>query len=396
MTTVLDIKLLYSEQETSEAFRRAGDGAEWTFESEFLHRGQDPEQLVDSADVVIYELEGHSEADLQLLHQFIVAHPEIEVFVTYDNADMEIMRRLMRAGVRDTLALPLDEDEYRKIMSELLDRKRETMDEARGKVIAFMNAKGGSGATTLAVNLAHEVASRHDLKVAIIDFDIQFGDVALFLDMPAKSTVMEALSQASRLDGTMLDAVLQKHASGLAVLPSPGGLSRVSDITAKEVRRLVDVACDTHDIVILDIPRLFNDWTEELLRISDHFMLVIENGLTTVRDAKTILDQMPTFNASPDKVDVLLNRAEAKHGSVNEKQITDALKVEHIVRLHNDYTAAITAQDRGQPLSSVAPTSKLTKDIRHMAETVAAEVSPGATRKPGLFKRIFTGQKAGA
>lgn len=398
MTTALDIKLLHTDQETADVYRNASDSADWKLEPVFLHRGQKPSAVLEGkdVDVVIYELEGHSEADLLLLDEFIGEHPEVQVFVTYRQLDMETMRRLMRAGVRDTIPLPLQREEFRKSMSELLNRKREAMDEERGRVIAFMNAKGGSGSTTLAVNLAHELAHHHGLKVAIIDLDIQFGDVALFLDVPVRSTVMEALSQADRLDGTMLDAVMQKHESGLAILPSPGGLSRVNDITAREVRRLIDVTADNYDLVILDLPRLFNDWTEELVRISDHFMLVIQSCLATLRDARTIVDQMPAMNIDVDKVEVLFNRAESKHGSVNEKQIEEALKINRIARLHNDYNAAISAQDRGQPLSSVAHGSKLTRDIRHLADEMAAQCKGGAEKKAGLIKRMFGGQKAGA
>ena len=130
-------------------------------------------------DIIIHEVDGNDEETLQDLEKIIKENPQVTVYVTYKDGDMDIMRRLMRAGVHDTFPQPVHTQELVNAMTKVISMKRAYLNQSKGGkggVTSFISAKGGSGATTIAVNVAEILANAFEAKVLLIDLDIQFGD----------------------------------------------------------------------------------------------------------------------------------------------------------------------------------------------------------------------------
>jgi pilus assembly protein CpaE len=223
----------------------------------------------------------------------------------------------------------------------------------------------------------------------LIDFDLQFGDVAISLDMHPRSTVNDALRQPDRVDTVLLKALVTKHESGLDVLPSPGNLTSLDEMEASSVRKILQAAVQEYEFVILDLPRYFNAPVIEALKFSDPIMLVCQNSLETIRNAKVILDNMTLLGIPLAHVELVNNRAMAKSSSVSIDKLKSTLGKERIHRVRNDYSAAVSAQDQGVPIASVAKKSEMTKDITSLAEYIARSHRGDEEKKKGFFAKLF-------
>lgn len=344
-------------------------------------------------DVIFFEIDSHVEQHLDDLEKILKDHRgHISVYVTYKEVALDVVRRMMRIGVKDIFPQPFQTQEVLTEMSHSVSAKRERIKAsqgAKGGVTAFIDAKGGVGSTTLAVNVAHILASQHKAEVLLIDFDLQFGDVAISLDMHPRSTVNDALRQPDRVDTVLLKALVTKHESGLDVLPSPGNLTSLEEMEASSVRKILQAAVQEYEFVILDLPRYFNAPVIEALKFSDPIMLVCQNSLETIRNAKVILDNMTLLGIPLAHVELVNNRAMAKSSSVSIDKLKSTLGKERIHRVRNDYSAAVSAQDQGVPIASVAKKSEMTKDITSLAEYIARSHRGDEEKKKGFFAKLF-------
>lgn len=326
----------------------------------------------ESADVLFVELDDDLD-ELQLDDietELARIADSIAVFVSFATHNITLMRRMIRIGVRDVIPQPLDRNDLANQVSVVVSEKRERLLNTKGSlssVYAFLNAKGGCGASTLAVNVAVELAQQHKLKVALIDLDLQLATTDLLLDLVPKSTAYDAISQSHRVDSVFLKALMTRHSSGLDVLPSPGGLTSIADVSVEDIRRVLDAAAEAYDVVILDMPLLFTGWTIEALKMSEKILLVVQNSLATIRDAKSILDNLPTLGIERVAIEVVSNRAEASMGSVSIDELKKTLNVRRAHRIRSDFRASANAQNQGKPVPTVAPNSKMTKDIRTLS-----------------------------
>lgn len=352
-------------------------------------------------DVLLVEVAQDDKTTLRELEVLLEGDAGVTVFAVTDAANADLLRRLMRAGVRDVLARPLDRQEVLTVLSALLSEKRAravSAGENVTSVCTFLNAKGGSGSTMLAVNTACMLAERHKAKVALLDFDLQFGDAALFLDLSPQNTVSDALRQADRIDGLLLKSMMTEHAaSGVHVLASPCDLTTALDVSATAVRRVIEAAASVYDVVIIDLPRVVTAWTLEAVRSSTTTFIVVQNNLATIRDARLLVDYLPRSGIDLRHLELVNNRAMAKAPSVPIDQLKETLHKERAHRVRSDYEAAVSAEDQGIPLGKVAPRSALTHDVAALADYiwVAHGHAPGGgSRKESWLARLLHGKPA--
>ena len=348
-------------------------------------------------DVILLEINGHQTQDVDDVKELLKNYGDrITVFVTYKNGDMNTMRSLMRAGVRDAFPQPIPIQELVMDITQAVSDKRTRLKDAqggRGGVTSFINAKGGSGATTLAVNTAYSLVVHHKASVLLIDLDIQFGVCAMCLDLRPKANILDALTQHQRLDPVFLQALTTEHKSGLKVLASPGEIAPISNLREEAVSKLVAAAIEAYEYVIIDVPRLFTPWTLAALRASEPVLLVVQNTLSTVIDAKNVLDHLPGLGVPEQNIEVINNRALSEARSVSLDRIKETVGKTYIHRVRNDYEAAVRAQDQGLPLEEVAKRSHATKDIEALASYLATSHLGEESEKKGFLGRLFGGRE---
>jgi pilus assembly protein CpaE len=300
----------------------------------------------------------------------------------------------MRAGAKDIFQQPFQAQDIIQDLSVAITDKRLRQKAAkgnRGGVTAFVNAKGGSGATTLAVNTAATLASEYEASVALIDMDVQFGACAMMLDIKPRSTIYEALLQPERIDAVFLQALMTKHRSGIDVLCSPSDVSPIERISEEAITRLINAATENYDFVIIDVPRIISPWSVAALRFAEPVMVVAQNTLSTIRDAKILLDRFSHDGFNMDNIELINNRAMAKSGSIPIDKFKETLRKERMHRIRNDYKTVVSSQDQGRPAREVSAHSNFSKDITALADYLVKAHMGDAQKKTGLFKKLFGG-----
>ncbi|QTP54475.1 AAA family ATPase [Billgrantia sulfidoxydans] len=307
------------------------------------------------------------------------------LLVVGPKGNVEMIRLAMRAGARDFFSPPVDDSEIMQFLRELAnDRQQEPGKVAR--TTAVINAKGGSGASLVAANLAHRLAHR-ERETVLVDMDVQFGSLPLYFNLVPDHGLVRALESADSLDGLALEAYLQRHESGLALLASsPGDHLGLGEVPEARVEQLLQVLGGNNDEVVIDLPRWLNGATACVLEHADQVLMVMQQSVAHLHDAQRLRDILVhELRISPARISVVVNRYDRKN-DVGLGAISDALPGLTLHTLPNDFKRASHSINVGSPLRDIAPKAPLTRQLKGLAEALDAP-SPGAgmVRKRSLL-----------
>jgi pilus assembly protein CpaE len=338
-----------------------------------------PRMLEQNYDVIIVDLDSDLETALRLVES-IGANGRSTVMVYSEKVDADLLMRCMRAGAREFLTVPFNSV----VIGEALVRAsvRRPSDpqpekKADGKLMAFLGAKGGAGATTLACNFAVALAQETSQSTLLIDLDLPLGDAALNLGIVAEYSTIDALQAADRLDASFLSRLLVKHSSGVSVLAAPGRFIpyQASD---EAIDRLIAVARQMFDNVVVDLGSRL-DWTGSVLfREASEIFLVTQAGIPELRNSNRLISQF--FTDGGPRLEIVINRYEARTLGISEEHITKALTRPVQWKIPNDYQAVRKMQINATPLAlSDSPIARI---IRQMARSVNGK--PAQEKKKGF------------
>ncbi|AWT10646.1 hypothetical protein DM292_10850 [Stutzerimonas frequens] len=298
--------------------------------------------------------------------------------------DRDCMRMAMQASARDFLPEPLVEQELLAAISRIALEARDGHGSG-GKVIAIMNAKGGSGATMLACNLAHSL-SAYGRRTLLLDLDLQFGTVAHCLDVRPSHSHMEVLQRIDELDSVALHGFCSHFSPTLDVLGGRASeLCLTQDIQLEQVEALLRLARSSYEWVVVDLPRQIDHLTGITLEQADQVYVVLQQSLSHLKDAVRLVRIMrEDLGIRGDRLQLVVNRYD-KTAPVSLKDIAEALHCGVPQRLPNDYAVINESQNTGVPLGLHAPRAPLTQGIQQMAQ----ELLGNDTAEQGLLKRTF-------
>jgi pilus assembly protein CpaE len=251
----------------------------------------------------------------------------------------------------------------------------------QGKVLSFMGAKGGTGVTTIACNFAVALAQESGQKTLLIDLDLPLGDVALNLGINPEFSTITALQASDRLDSSFLSRLVVKHSSGLSVLASPGNFQHYQ-VRNEDVDKLLRVAQQCFENVVVDVGSRIDLTGSSLFKNSFMTYLVTQAGIPELRNSNRLISQY--FNQSDSRLEVVINRYEARSMSVYDADITKALTRPAQWKIPNDYASVRRMQINATPLALAD--SPVSRQIRRMAKSVNGQPAAPAKKKAfGLF-----------
>jgi pilus assembly protein CpaE len=338
-------------------------------------------------DVVILHLGETWQAELESL----AARPVEQrpaLIVVGSTSDTTVMRLAMQAGARDLLPLPLVEAD---LDAALVRIERDHVGAGaprEGNLIAFMNAKGGCGATLLACNVAHVLAAVSRKQVALLDLDLQFGAIPLYFDLLPKRGVLEALENTDDLDATALDAYMVKHASGLRILGQAAEEALSTAVTSPQrVRKLLDIAVAGHDQVVVDLPRRVDPVSTLVIERARYVVVAVQQSVAVLRDAKRLTNYLRhDLGLGKDRIVTVVNRYE-KDAEISATDVRNTLGCGELSLIPNDYRTVSQSIDTGAPLFAHARGAAITKAVMAL-ETRLGGTS--ATDRPNLIARTFS------
>lgn len=321
--------------------------------------------------------------------------PSLLIMLVADLVTSDLLRNAMRAGVSDVLEIPLEEQKIEeaierfahdvlKRQSGTTKRSDEVEETGRGKVVTVWSAKGGSGTTVVATNVALLLNRIEDKKVVLVDADLQFGDVCLVLQLEPKFTMVNAAHELHHLDPELLDSLLTEHPSGLKVLAAPLEPAFADDITTSGLMQMIDLLQDSYDFVIVDTASMLDELILSLVEKSDQVLMVVDMDLPSVKNAKLALDTMRLLKFSTSAVSLVMNRSNSR-SKLDNKEISSALKMTIDAAVPSDASVAASVNE-GRPVVESEPKSKVSKGMESVAALVASDI-PDASGKSGLFGR---------
>lgn len=347
-------------------------------------------KLAGSHDMIIFRTGADGEADLDAV-QAITSQPnrKAKVLALCDaGTTLADIRRLTNAGVSDVLPDTLQPQELEETIRRFSAPAKAIGSHGAkpGRVISIAQARGGIGATTVAVNLADQLLHRSGhfrktakSRVALVDLDLQFGAIGSFLDVAANPALYTMAMDNVVPDATFLEQAMAQTASGLSVLAAPAGIAPLNALNKVQVLAMIQTLQASHDYVVVDLPRALVEWISPVLQLSDRLLLVSDSSVPSVQQARRLIDIYREDNLGL-QVEVIMNHE--KKPLIAGRHHTEAAKVlERKFRhwLPHDPKAAAEAADRGKPLSQVAARSGLNKAIARLARDLTEELVQAAS-----------------
>lgn len=283
-----------------------------------------------------------------------------------------VMRRLIQAGAIDAVSLPLSAADIEQALAPI--RARTTTDSAaRGRLLAFVGT-GGSGATTLAVQAAVDLASRH--SVLVIDLDIQRGTVALQLDARPNLTLQDLLAAGERLDATAFGSVVTSHSSGVNIVAAAKDILPPDEITPEAIERIIALARRMYSVVVVDLPPDWNEWKLRLLERADLVCAVALTDVPGIYRFGRMLGFMDQLELA-GRVQLVANRVERalfRDNSLDEQERVLGRRFAHSIAGDDQVMGLAVAQ--GKTLADVRASARVWKDIKAMASAIETQIAP--------------------
>ncbi len=312
------------------------------------------------------------------------AFPGTPVIATAAGAELEYTRLLMRLGVLDLIPQPIEHHELLSVLDDVRRRAKRLTAPHRppSRVVAFLKAGGGCGATTLASQTAVTLATRRTQKepeVCLLDLDMQFGAAALSIDLDDRVCLNDLLEARERIDGALMRSVMGHHESGLDVLAAPRALMPLDTLTKEFVGDCLALARAEYQTVVLDLPLAWTAWTFAALKQSDLIVLVAQLSVSSLRCVRRQLQGLQEHGLGGIPLRLVLNRNDRSWGAASRRREAEqALGRRFDFTVVNDERTVREALNRGVPVAKVARWSRVNKDLRRLADGMALALAGGS------------------
>ncbi len=324
------------------------------------------------ADVLIVEVDGGAERSAvfaQLTGE--QARPVIAAGRDLTAADV---RALMRAGAVDVVALPFEPREVDEALATargvIATRPYGT---TKGRIVSFIRAVGGAGATALACQTGCLWATRQ--STCLIDFDVQSGAVALYLDMQPPLGLVDLVDARERLDHTLFATIAARHASGLQIIAAPREIMPLELLDPTIVAQILTIAAQSFEVVLVDLPAAWTTWSLAALAHSDATCLVTNLSVPGLRQARRQLDLIEA-NAVAAPVQIVLNRVPKKvFRTIDLRDSERVLRrsIDHSIA--NDWATMSSAIDEGKTLAAVRTKTTVEADLNVLITGLTAAMA---------------------
>jgi pilus assembly protein CpaE len=328
-----------------------------------------------------------------LAEAFDLLHPEVTVVIVA-KPSTRLWERALRAGVREIIAVGADDEQVHDALTRAgsaAARRRAAsgiiaQEEApHGRVITVLSPKGGAGKTTVATNLATRLALSAPGRVAIVDLDLQFGDVASALGLGPQATVADAARLGHQLDATALKVFLEPHASSLYALVGPHFPAEAEEVTSTTVGAIIDLLAAEFDYVVIDTAAGLDEYALTAAERSDDLVLVCVTDVPSVRGLRKALDAIDLLGMTKARRHLVLNRSDDKVGlSAADVEATIGVAVEATVPTSRSIQIAV---NQGAPVVQSDPRSPAGRAMSGLASQFIEQAPAPAAERSRLFSR---------
>ncbi|WP_420566633.1 AAA family ATPase [Thalassovita sp.] len=344
----------------------------------------------ETLEFIAMAVDSEDESNLILLGDIIgqAKSRGIKVILIADDVTPAALHQLLRQGADEFVPYPLPENELMAAVERIRTPEPEpqyipvpevapkkSAHNREGVVIAVHGLAGGTGATTLAVNLGWELAhvakkGETQPRVCILDLDMQFGTVSTYFDLPRREAVFEMLSDTENMDEDVFMQALMGDDDNFQVLTSPTDIIPLDLITPEDVLALIEQARRQFDYVVIDMPKTLVIWTETVLNAAHVYLTTLELDMRSAQNALRLKRALQSEDLPFDKLRFVLNRAPKftdLNGKSRVKRLAESLGISIELLMPDGGKPVVQSGDHGQPLALSAPKNVLRKEIAKLA-----------------------------
>ena len=312
-------------------------------------------------DLAVVDIRVDLSSGMAAIERLRASSPGLGIFVVAGTAEPDLILQAMRAGANEffpwlpggaTQASRSMEESFHGAVRRTAARRDAASAGARPPCVThvFLGAKGGAGTTTLAVNCGVELVRQSKRPTVIVDLKACLGEVALFLGVRPRFTVLDALENLHRLDKDFLNELVSHHKSGLDIIAASEQFDRPNAQDAAAIEELLRILARVYDFIIIDTGNTVNASAVAALYAADTVFLVTNPDVPSIRNAQRLVDRLRQLGAGSERVRILLNRV-SENLLITPKQIETALGYGINHTFTSDYRAVSTALNSGVPLS---------------------------------------------
>lgn len=352
--------------------------------------------------LVLIDWRDDGQKTLDLVRRITTLMPECFVVVTVPSVDVNILVALMQAGAREYLQTPFTSQD----VIDLVDKDRAILAarggaDGGGRIITVFSNKGGIGKTFVSVNFALALSEVTGKSVALVDLNLQLGDVTTFLDIVPKQTIADVAKNISRVDTAYLESSLAQYKDDKAhvyVLADPLSAEDAEEITAEDIQTVLTVLKASFDYVVVDTNSFFDTKTLTALDLADQILLIAAINLPCIRSIQKVLEIFARLGYDEQKIRLVINRYVSGE-EITVKDIEDILEHPVYWKIPNNYYTVMTAINRGVPIKTLSNGFNVHCNLLDLARQITGKLltasgkvlaTPNAPEKPpSLLSRLF-------
>lgn len=347
-------------------------------------------------DIVLMDINMPIMDGIKATEEISLTIPETTIIIMSVQGEQEYLKKAMSAGAREFLNKPFSSEDLIRIIQKayFMELKRRenfsasiVKEEIKSKVITVFSTKGGVGKTTIASNLAVSIARTTKKKVALVDLDLQFGDIAIMLNLSVKNTISDIIKDFGKLNAELMDEYLVSHFTGVRVLPAPIKPEYAEYITSAHVEKIIATLKENYHYIIVDTSANFHETVLTALDMSDNILMVSTLDLPTIKNIKAGLDVMGSLHYNDEKIKIILNKASEQYG-IKYKDFENTIKNTIWAYIPEDSNTVITSANKGFPFVMTRTETKVSKAIFGIANEMVKAKSID-TKGGNFVKKIF-------
>ena len=345
--------------------------------------------------LVFFHLDPNPKPVVEVIEQVSSKLPELALIGISHNMGPEAILAPMRAGCDQFVCEPIDDADLAVAVARVASRR--SLATTKSRCIAVTGASGGVGTTSIACNLALELAQLSQRDCAIVDLDLQMGNVAVNFDSDPKYTIYDLASSGGELDRSVLTSTVTTLPERVAILTRPERLQQCESVTPEVVEHVLDLLSESYENVVLDVPGHFDAMTIPVFARADQILVVCQMLVPSIRNAKRFCEALAQLGVPGDRIEVVLNRADGRSGRLSEKDVQETLKKPVFATIPNDFQFVARSIDVGKPISAIDQNNPVRASIRKIAKKVMSgshnalqSQSKGADQKRGIFGRLLS------
>lgn len=344
----------------------------------------------ESLEFIALAIDGDDEDNLVLMGEIIAQAKSrgVKVILIAEDVTPASLHQLLRKGADEFVPYPLPEHELQSAIDRLSSPEPEVNQNQHntaqlksgsskeGALIVVHGLAGGTGATTMAVNLAWELANvekDNAPSVCLLDLDLQYGSISTYLDLPRREAVFEMLSDTDNMDEEVFGQALLSFDDKLQVLTAPSDMVPMDIISPEDIERVIELARAHFDYVIVDMPKTLVQWSETVLQAAHVYFALIELDMRSAQNALRMKRALQSEDLPFNKLRFALNRAPKftdLSGKSRVKRMGESLGISIDLQLPDGGKQVTQGADHGLPLASSAAKNPLRKEIAKLAQSL--------------------------